>query len=69
MKNKNSNLEVNNTVNKEVKIIFDYSYFDKLQILDDYYLWLFESSLDANQGCVLAKYKEHLKQQFLNEKD
>lgn len=34
---------------------------DKMQVLDEFYLWLFENNFDANNACVLIKYKQHLK--------
>lgn len=33
------------------------SVFDKIKILDDYYLWLFENEYDGSLAQVLTRYK------------
>ncbi len=53
----------------ETKVKLEFSYFEKIAFLDEYYIWLFENDYSANDASVVAKYKQHLKQQFLNEKD
>lgn len=36
---------------------------DKMQVLDEFYLWLFNNNFDANNAGVLTKYKQHLQSQ------
>lgn len=36
------------------------SVFDKIKVLDDYYLWLFENDYDGSLAQVLARYKQLL---------
>lgn len=36
------------------------SVFDKIKVLDDYYLWLFKNDYDGSLAQVVARYKQVL---------
>ena len=40
-----------------IVINVEMSVFDKIKILDDYYLWLFENEYDGSLAQVLTRYK------------
>lgn len=35
---------------------------DKLEVLDNFYMWLYSNNYDANNAAVLTKYKQILKE-------
>lgn len=61
MKNK---LKINQKSEKEVVVKVEMSVFDKLNVLDDYYHWLFNTCLDANNASVLNEYKRLLIEEY-----
>lgn len=46
--------------NGTVIVNVEMSVFDKIKVLDDYYLWLFENDYDGSLAQVLARYKQLL---------
>lgn len=57
-------LKVNQKKEKEVIVKVEMSVFDKLNVLDDYYAWLFKTAFDANNVCVLNEYKRLLIEEY-----
>ena len=53
-------LKLRDKSEKEVVVKVEMSVFDKLNVLDDYYAWLFKTAFDANNACVLNEYKRLL---------
>ena len=46
--------------NTTVIVNVEMSVFDKIKVLDDYYLWLFENEYDGSLAQVLTRYKQWL---------
>ena len=46
--------------NGTVIVNVEMSVFDKIKVLDDYYLWLFKNDYDGSLAQVVARYKQVL---------
>lgn len=71
MSRKNREIELRQDIQNSdmpITINFGATLQDKLQVLDDYYLWLYNQNYDANSAAVLSKYKDLLKKQEINNK-
>ncbi len=57
-------LKLKDKSDKEVIVKVEMSVFDKLNVLDDYYAWLFKTAFDANNASVLNEYKRQLIEEY-----